>query len=287
MQGGAICFEESTGVVVNSTFQGNFSTDGGAVCVAGFQPAIRGRDALDTGECRLTNCRFMGNAGSGSGGAVFAAGRKLEIINGLFSGNLAFMDGGAAALMGEDCVLTNCTFNQNVAEGNLGGGALAIFGTTAELTNCILWDQAIEEQPLIALQGMDDKWAELTISYSTLKDITDGITQKGLTLITRGDGNIDIDPGFRNPAGADEVAGTEDDDLGLRSGSSCIDAGDNTAVPADIDDLDLDDDLLERIPLDLDGLTRFADDPDTADTGMADLPAYPEIVDIGAYEYAP
>ena len=94
-------------------------------------------------------------------------------------------------------------------------------------------------------------------------------------------------PGFRDPAGADEVVGTADDDLGLKAGSSCIDAGDNTAVPADIDDIDLNDDLSERIPLDLDGRTRFADDPDTPNTGLADAPAYPDIVDIGAYEYTP
>ena len=275
MEGGAICFNESDGVVVDSTFQGNWSTDGGAVFIS------------EDADCRLTNCRFMGNAGYGSGGAVFGAGRNLAIVNSLFSGNLAFLDGGAAALMGGPCVLTNCTFNRNVAEGDLGGGALAIFGTTAELANCILWDQTTPEQPIIALQGMDEKQAELIISYSTLKDITDGIKQKGLALITRGDGNIDIDPRFRDPAGADEVAGTEDDDLSLRAGSPCIDAGDNTAVPADTDDLDLDEDLLERVPLDMYGLIRFADDPDTEDTGVADVPTYLEIVDIGAYEYKP
>ncbi|OHB64105.1 MAG: hypothetical protein A2168_03525 [Planctomycetes bacterium RBG_13_50_24] len=275
MQGGAICFEESDGVVVDSIFQGNSSIDGGAVFVS------------EDGECRLTNCRFMGNAGYGSGGAVFAAGRSLAIVNNVFSGNLAFMDGGAAALMGGPCILTNCTFNRNVAEGDLGGGALAVFGTTAELVNCILWSQEIEDQPLIALQGVDDKWAELIISYSTLKDVTDGITRKGLALITKGNGNIDTDPRFRDPAGADKVAGTEDDNLGLRAGSPCIDAGNNIAVPADIDDLDLDDNLLESVPLDLDRLIRFADDPDTEDTGLADVPSYLEIVDMGAYEYRP
>ena len=273
MQGGAICFEESDGVVVESTFQGNWSTDGGAVFVS------------EDGDCRLTNCRFMGNAGYGSGGAVFTAGRNMAIVNCVFSGNLAFLDGGAVALMGGPGVLTNCTFNRNVAEGDLGGGALVVLGTSVKLANCILWHQAIEEEPLIALQGMDDKMAELIISYSTLKNVTDGITQKGWTLITQGDGNIDKDPRFRDPAGADEIAGTVDDGLGLRADSPCIDAGVNTAVPADTDDLDLDDDLLERIPLDLDGRTRFADDPDTADTGVADVPAYLEIVDIGAYEY--
>jgi hypothetical protein len=98
---------------------------------------------------------------------------------------------------------------------------------------------------------------------------------------------MDTDPRFRDPAGADEVVGTVDDDLALRAGSRCIDAGDNTAVPADTDDLDLDDDLLERIPLDPAGKARFADDPDTADTGVADEPEYPKIIDIGAYEYTP
>jgi hypothetical protein len=201
--------------------------------------------------------------------------------------------------MGGPGVLTNCTFYFNVTEGDFGGGALAIFGATAELPNCILWNppytwnqpytwyQSYTEQPLIAMQGTDDIKAELIISYSTLKDVYDGITQEGWTVITMGDGIIDTDPKFRDPAGADEVAGTVDDDLGLRAGSPCIDAGDNTAVPADIDDLDLNEDLSELIPLDLDGRTRFADDPGTADTGLADIPAYPDIVDIGAYEYTP
>ncbi len=186
-------------------------------------------------------------------------------------------------------MLANCTFYLNVAEGDLGGGALAVFGANAELTNCIFWNQSYEELPLVALQGLEDKMAEVIISYSSFKDDEDieGITRAGWALITKGDGNIDTDPKFLDPAGADEVVGTIDDDLGLRAGSPCIDAGDNTAVPADTDDLDLDDDLLERTPLDLAGQARFADDPDTVDTGVADEPTYLEIVDIGAYEYIP
>ena len=277
LEGGAISFDESDGIVTDSTFQGNWSTDGGAVFVS------------EEADCRLTNCRFMGNAVYGSGGAVYAACENLTIVNGLFSGNMAFIDGGAVALVGSPAELSNCTFYFNVAEGrDLGGGALAIFGTTAELTNCILWNESHTELPIIALQG-NDNMAELIISYSTFRDDEDEeeITRAGWALITKGHGNINADPRFRNPAGADEVVGTEDDDLSLRAGSSSIDAGDNTAVPADTDDLDLDDDLLERIPLDLAGHARFVDDPDTADTGVADEPAYPKIVDIGAYEYTP
>jgi len=56
----------------------------------------------------------------------------------------------------------------------------------------------------------------------------------------------------------------------LSTGSPCIDAGDNSAVPDDV-------------TTDLDGNPRFVDDPYTEDTGVGD----PPIVDMGAYECAP
>ena len=66
-------------------------------------------------------------------------------------------------------------------------------------------------------------------------------------------------------------------------GSPVIDAADNAAVPADVPDLDGDGDTAEQIPLDLDGHTRFADDPATVDTGNP--PEAETIVEMGAYEY--
>jgi len=56
-------------------------------------------------------------------------------------------------------------------------------------------------------------------------------------------------------------------DYRLSAGSPCIDAGDNTAVPA-------------GITTDLDGDPRFLDVPETPDTGNGDVP----IVDMGADE---
>jgi len=70
-------------------------------------------------------------------------------------------------------------------------------------------------------------------------------------------------------------------DYRLSSGSPCIDAADNTAVPADELDLDGDGDATEPTPFDLDGDPRFRDDPTTPDTGLGT----PPIVDMGAYEY--
>ena len=57
------------------------------------------------------------------------------------------------------------------------------------------------------------------------------------------------------------------------------------AVPPDEADLDGDGDTSERVPVDLDWRLRFADRQGTIDTGVADPPNYPYVVDMGAYEY--
>lgn len=62
--------------------------------------------------------------------------------------------------------------------------------------------------------------------------------------------------------------------------SPAIDAADNSAVPADVSDMDADGDTAEKVPLDLDGHSRFADIPDVVHTGVGPAP----IVDMGAYE---
>jgi hypothetical protein len=92
--------------------------------------------------------------------------------------------------------------------------------------------------------------------------------------------NLSVSPKFVKPDG---VAGTEDDDLHLQSGSPCIDAGDNAAVPEDLDDLNANGNWTERIPFDVEGKPRFADDPTVSNTGAA-APSYPSIVDLGVYE---
>jgi hypothetical protein len=110
------------------------------------------------------------------------------------------------------------------------------------LANCILWD------------GGNETWTTdgtITVSYSNV--------QGGFG----GTGNIDVDALFVDPAGGD---------LRLQPGSTCIDAGDNLAVPA-------------GVITDLDGNPRFAHDPCTPDTGNPDGTNPP--VDMGAYEFQP
>ncbi len=89
--------------------------------------------------------------------------------------------------------------------------------------------------------------------------ITSSLVQGGWP----GEGNIDADPLFVDPDGADDVTGTLDDDFRLNEGSPCIDAGDNAAP--------------ELPARDLDGNPRVAD-------GNGDIVA---VVDMGAYEVQP
>lgn len=135
------------------------------------------------------------------------------------------------------------------------------FGSGQTLNNCILWGNSSGQ---ITLQD----GATASITYS---DVQGGWS---------GEGNIDADPLFADANGTDGIIGTEDDNLRLSYGSPCIDAGDNVAVPADISDLDDDGNTTEQIPWDLDGHSRFVDEPDTTDTGNGT----PPIVDMGAYE---
>ncbi len=167
--------------------------------------------------------------------------------------------------------LVNCSFSCNTASHN--GGGVYNDSCSTILTNCILWENTANNG--YQIYNYD---SSVTVSHS---DIQGGLMENG---------NIDADPLFvRNPSpGLDGMWGTDDDDYGdlqLQAGSPCIDAGDNTAVPYDTADLDNDSDTTERIPLDLSFIPRFVDDPFTIDTGISDLPDYPDVIDMGAYEW--
>jgi hypothetical protein len=182
----------------------------------------------------------------------------------MFSANSAH-NGGGIFLRNGATTVSNCSFAGNTAPN---GAAVANHvHSVAAIANSILWD------------GGDEVWeysgSTLAVTYS---DVQGGWP---------GDGNIDADPLFVDPNGPDDFPGTEDDDLHLRIESPCTDAGDNTAVPQDVSDLDDDGDFSERTPLDLDGHARFIDDPCIGDSGVPDPPDYVRIVDIGAFELSP
>jgi len=109
-------------------------------------------------------------------------------------------------------MITNCTFSSNSAE--YFGGGLYSSGSNPKLTNCIFWENTPDEIGAYP--------STLIITYS---DVQGG---------WEGEGNIDVDPLFADPANGDyhlkSQAGRWDslreswviDDVTSR----CIDAGD-------------------------------------------------------------
>ena len=158
-------------------------------------------------------------------------------------------------------------------------------GGTAALTNCVFWANTADSNSTVESAQIDG--LAPVVTFSCIQDDIAG--DANIPFGGTANNNIDTDPLFvRNPDdGGDGWGAGGNDDFGnlrLLSGSDCIDAGNNTAVPEDIADLDGDGDTAEPMPWDLVGEDRFRDDPDAADTGYAGATGLP-VVDMGAYEF--
>ncbi len=229
----------------------------------------------------LTNCTFSGNAADlFDGGGMKNSLSDPTLINCTFSGNRANTSGGAICNSDSSSpAMTNCTLSGNSADSDGGGIYNSALGTNSPtLGNCILWGN-VDDADGGSGGPFTDESAQIhtvsgapTVDYSVVQGLTGGLG---------GTGNIGSDPLFIDADGADDIAGTPDDDLRLGEGSPAIDAADTTALPADVADLDGDGNTSERVPYDLDGMPRVLNDPDTPDTGVPGS----AVVEMGAYEF--
>lgn len=240
--GGALCLLDDNGAEVRGCeFRSNHAlSDGGAIATDEASDAV------------IIESRFLGNTAERDGGAVLNTGDAVPtFVNCAFSGNHAINRGGAIRNNGSaQPAVVNCTVSHNDA-GSLGGGICAI-GPAMLLANSIVWGNTDSSPFLEATQ--------ILLEGTTTIDMH-ACCVEGLTGSLGGSGNIGSDPGLLDPNGADDVAGTPDDDLQLDPYSPCVDAGDDALVPT-------------AVSTDLDGNPRFQDgDGDTVPT-----------VDIGAHE---
>jgi hypothetical protein len=236
---------------------------------------------VTTGSVTLFHCKFVKNEsggplvfGPGDGGGLwfrtyFPTGGPINVatlINCMFDDNTAQNDGGGFYITHASGVLTtpnlvNCTFGNNTAAGVAGG--IYHDSDLPVLSNSILWGNTdvdgTDESAQIHPTGLAG-----TVTYSCVQGLT----------TWPGEGNIALDPLFIGP-----------NDLRLRVESPCIDAADNTAVPPDAPDVDGDGDTVERIPWDMVEFPRFFDNPSSPNNGVDDRPLYPDMVDMGVYEY--
>ncbi|HSJ54385.1 MAG TPA: PKD domain-containing protein [Anaerolineae bacterium] len=208
---------------------------------------------IDDASPTLRYLALLGNSAE-QGGGLYSAGTSSPVLaNVVLSGDAATTGGGLYNEAGS-LALINVTLSENSATT---GGAL-YNGGVATLTNCIVWDED-PAQSLIAGDGTT------TIAAS---DVRGGAA---------GTGNLDADPQFVSARGADGVAGTLDDDLRLHTTFSApspvIDQGQNSALPADADDLDGDGNVSEPLPFDMSSRAR-----------LIGFTALPPAVDMGALE---
>ena len=145
------------------------------------------------------------------------------------------------------------------------------------ITNSILWNNHNhaggigKEVIYMRCTTMHDSWcrnSSISMTHSVAQEYLEGASQYILDqndLIP-----LSHSPFVEEPSeGDDGVWGSDDDVLPeVRDGSGCIDAGDNTALPADALDLDGDKDTSEALPYDLLLNERVVGDA----------------VDLGAYE---
>jgi len=202
----------------------------------------------DQSSPTLVNCVIRANTARRSGGGMASrwGGPAIGglLVNCVFNANSAGDEGGALNILEGSIRVTNCTFSANSA--GAGGG---VYSENAQpvLVNCILQGNTddggnIENAQILVAAG------ELAIDYSCVE---------GWSGLLGGTGNTPDDAYFVDPNGADNIAGTEDDNLRISSGSSCRDTGDNAA-------------LLPFVVTDLDGNPRIIR----------------LVVDMGAYEFA-
>lgn len=229
----------------------------------------------------VIGCRFCGNK-AWRGGAIELRGEcHITLINSSFIGNIATLSGGGVMYSDPFFVTSyphfiNCSFVSNTAA--QGGGVVSCrLNQDLQIENSILWDNGGSH--------IDFSQGNLSVLSSCIQD--DNPDDASIPFGGAANNNIDDNPVFvHDPYDGGDGWGVGDNDdygdLHLSYTSPCIDAADNTAVPADSEDIDQDLNTTEPMPWDLDGNPRFYDDAETVDTGIGT----PPIVDMGAYEGA-
>jgi hypothetical protein len=209
--GGISCNNHSHPLIVNNTFANN------QVFPSPAYPATVGQGAaiycsnlsnpVITGNLFFNNRVNGGGAvGQSGGGAIFVFSAVPEIENNVFAGNTVEVgDGGALYLFIFNGSLVNNVFVNNTAADN--GGAVYMDLSHPSVINSVFYDNYSPDGPVFFL----DRSSDIDVTYS---DVEGG---------WEGEGNIDIDPLFRDPGAADyHLMAVE---CGDPYDSPCIDAG--------------------------------------------------------------
>lgn len=266
--GGAVWMSAAQPKFVNCLFYNNDCNNGSGGAIG----------ANSGGKLGLYNVQIIGNYAGGEGGGVYLNNTPADIHSVLFSGNTATVNSGALHCSSEaaDADIRFSTFSANACANGAGGIALSS-GADVTIRSSILWGNIGQVGNTIEHQQLS-----LSIGGASTYDMTH-TTVEGLSSYNGFKCN-GINPGYIDPNGPDNVFGTTDDNCRLQAGSPCIDAGAISELPADLGDIDEDNNTIEPLPIDLDKkLRRVESAVYHNNNGSGSVP----FVDRGPYEFVP
>lgn len=306
----------STGLLDGFTVRDGFAdvnpndASGGGIECSGGAPTIRhctfednhanlgGGAMSNLSNARFVRCTFRGNSAALNGGGIEAQAGSVQLVDCRILGNtLTGGHGAGVRLLNDSATITGCLFAGNACTAGGAGGAIHVAGGVSSITNCTIVNNSTTNAGQGGAGVNVSGPATVTISNSILwnnlkSGVPDALALTGANPVVdrfRNDiqgmapdanGNFGADPLFVDADGADDVAGTTDDDARLDGHSPCIDRADADRLPADAFDVDVDGNSFEPLPLDVDALPRRRDAL-VYDTGIGIVTH----LDIGASEH--
>ncbi len=239
--GGVFLFrsgEDTASVISGITITGGLSEQGGGILCSGSSPLITGNRIIGNaaeGEeteglgggiaCIDASPVIIGNTiienTARSGGGIGCLESASPLIRGnVLTGNAAIYGGGAVFLGGSSDVVNN-TLAGNTA--SYGGGVHLGLCARADVLNTVLWANEATFGEQISVGG-DSCESVLDIRFSDVQGGEQSVWITPESVLNWGEGMLNDDPLFRNPAAGDlhlmAVA------CGDTADSPCIDAGD-------------------------------------------------------------
>ena len=267
LEGGAVYSFYCYMLIQDSRFQGNTAVNGGGVML---DYKIAGANKVS----RIEGCLFMGNTATSIGGAVRSYARSVNVKNSVFAYNSA-PNAGAIGFHAGDGVdndpgytaaLYNCSFYGNSA--TVYGGAIVNTNVPMlNIYNSIFWgnqgDEMIWDPGQGKSVGTHDVFNSGSSSMTTRYTDMETLNWEHASISESHTGSFASDPKYVDPDGEDNIPGTLDDNLRLKSVSPCNDRADGDNAPAN----------------DIEGNARV-DLPNKANLGTGT----PNYGDLGPYE---